>query len=209
MIEILAKNVGKKFSNQWLFKNIDLDFYSNQVYAITGQNGSGKSTFLSLLTGYTSVSEGNICYKINSFSTEVEKFTNLISISAPYLELVEEFTLLELIDFHFSFCSFDVGKNSETLIDFLQLEASKNKLINKFSSGMKQRLKLGLALFSNKPVLFLDEPTVNLDMQGIEWYKYKVVPLFKNKLVVICSNQAHEYDCADTIIDINTYKAIK
>lgn len=206
MIEISVENVGKKFLNQWIFRGIDLKFESNQVYAITGQNGSGKSTFMSLLSGYTSVSEGKISYLLNKNSTTVEQFTSQISIAAPYLELVEEFTLEELIDYHFSFTNYIDGKNKESLIDFIQLDSSKNKAVSKFSSGMKQRLKLGLAIFSDKPVVFLDEPTVNLDLQGIDWYKNKVVPFFNNRLVVISSNQIHEYDTANTIIDINLYK---
>lgn len=209
MIEIKLENIGKKFSNQWIFKGVNLSFQSSKTYAITGQNGSGKSTFLSILSAYNSVSEGTILYHIANIKIANDEIASHISIVAPYIELVEEFTLSEIIDFHFSFNTFIEKENKESLLDFIQLSSAKNKILSQFSSGMKQRLKLGLALFSNKPIILLDEPTVNLDLQGIEWYKNQIVPLFKDKLIIISSNQVHEYYFADAIIDINSYKTVK
>lgn len=209
MIEIKLENVGKKFSSQWIFKGVSLSFQSSKIYSITGQNGSGKSTFLSLLSAYNSVSEGIILYLLDNKKVQNDTIATYISIVAPYIELVEEFTLSEIIDFHFQFNTFIINQNKESLIDFIQLTTSKNKIVGQFSSGMKQRLKLGLALFSNKPIVLLDEPTVNLDLQGIEWYKNQIVPFFNDRLIIISSNQAYEYDFADVIIDINNYKTMK
>lgn len=209
MIEIKLENVGKKFSSQWIFRDVNFSFESSKIYSITGQNGSGKSTFLSLLSAYNSVSEGIILYLLDNKIVPNDTIATYISTVAPYIELIEEFTLSEIIDFHFRFNTFIENQNKESLIDFIQLSTSKKKNVGQFSSGMKQRLKLGLALFSNKPIVLLDEPTVNLDSQGIEWYKNQIVPLFKDKLIIISSNQAYEYDFADVIIDINNYKTMK
>lgn len=206
MTEIILENISKKFSGQLVFQNLNLRFESDKIYAIVGENGSGKSTLLSLLSGYLSQSSGKVSYLANNKAFLVDDIANNLSISAPYLELIEELTLDEMIDFHFAFCSYLPGYNKDSLIGFMNLEQSKNKYIQKFSSGMKQRLKLGLAVFSDKPILLLDEPTSNLDAQGINWYKTAIVPLFKNRLVVISSNQKHEYDFADSIIDINHFK---
>lgn len=209
MIEIKLENIGKKFSSQWIFKGVNLSFESSKIYSITGQNGSGKSTFLSLLSAYNSVSEGIILYLLDNKKVPNDIIARYISIVAPYIELVEELTLSEIIDFHFQFNTYIINQNKESLIDFIQLTTSKNKIVGQFSSGMKQRLKLGLALFSNKPIVLLDEPTVNLDLQGIEWYKNQIVPFFNDRLIIISSNQAYEYDFADVIIDINNYKTMK
>jgi len=133
---------------------------------------------------------------------ESDLLFNQLSIAAPYLELVEEFTLSEQIDFHLKFKTFAANTTKDQLIQLLQLEKSKDKEIRFFSSGMKQRVKLGLALYSDTPILLLDEPTTNLDTQGCEWYQKEIKKNLKGRLVIICSNQRNEYDFCDEVIKL-------
>ncbi len=193
-MEIILKNVGKKFIYDWVFRKIDLKLKNNEIYAITGPNGSGKSTFLQVLSGMQPATEGEIVYKENDKVITSDKIFKYVTIAAPYLELIEEMTLTELINFHLQFKNFNSKISVTDFIDIIRLPKAKNKTVNFFSSGMKQRLKLGLALYSDCPILILDEPASNLDKEGFDWYKEEIIKNSICRLVLIASNQTQEYD---------------
>ncbi|MBT2563230.1 ABC transporter ATP-binding protein [Pedobacter sp. ISL-68] len=204
-MNITLQNVGRRFNKEWIFRNLSAEFSSGNSYAILGPNGSGKSTLLSVLTGSLSPSEGEISFS-DTKEISVENIYKYISLAAPYLELVETFTLKESIDFHFKFKNFALGLDSKKLITILGLEKAANKEIKYFSSGMKQRTKLALACCTNTPILFLDEPTSNLDVQGINWYRELIENFGKDRLTIIGSNQIQEYDFCTKQIQISDYK---
>jgi len=204
-MKIVLNNVGRRFNKEWIFRNLSAEFSSGNSYAILGPNGSGKSTLISVLTGSLSPSEGQLSYS-SSKDIPVEEIYQSISLAAPYLELVETFTLREIIDFNFQFKKYADGVDAQSLISILGLEKSANKEIKYFSSGMKQRTKLGLACCTNSPILFLDEPTSNLDVQGINWYLELIEKFAKDRLTIIGSNQIQEYEFCDTQIQISDYK---
>ncbi|ARS42087.1 ABC transporter ATP-binding protein [Sphingobacteriaceae bacterium GW460-11-11-14-LB5] len=204
-MNITLQNVGRRFNKEWIFRNLSTEFSSGNSYAILGPNGSGKSTLLSVLTGSLSPSEGEISFSDNK-DIPVENIYQYISLAAPYLELVETFTLREIIDFHFKFKNFALGLDTKKLIGILGLEKATNKEIKYFSSGMKQRTKLALACCTDTPILFLDEPTSNLDVQGISWYRELIENFGKDRLTIIGSNQIQEYDFCTNQIQISDYK---
>jgi ABC-type multidrug transport system ATPase subunit len=201
-MKIHAENLGKRFNKEWIFKNLSLDFQINNAYAITGPNGSGKSTLLQVLSGMMPLSEGTIRYSDQKKVISPDDIFKYLSIAAPYMELIEEFTLLEQVEFHSKFKKLKNEVSASELISIMHLESSKDKEIRFFSSGMKMRLKLGLAFHSDTPILLLDEPTSNLDTKGIEWYQKEIKKNLKDRLVIICSNQKAEYECCEKIIDL-------
>lgn len=205
-MEILLEDIGRRFNQEWIFKKINYRFVEGESYAILGPNGSGKSTLLQVLAGSLSPSKGKIDYSHQKTTIDVEKVFNHLALAAPYLELIEEFTLLELLTFHFKFKKMADGYDIMKLLHLLQLESSKNKEIRYFSSGMKQRVKLLLAFCTDSPILMLDEPTSNLDSQGVKWYLEMMEEFGKKRLVLICSNQAHEYEFCDHHFNILDYK---
>jgi ABC-type multidrug transport system ATPase subunit len=204
-MKIALNNAGRRFNKEWIFRNLSTEFTSGNSYAILGPNGSGKSTLLSVLTGSLSPSEGEISFS-DTKEIPVENIYKYISLAAPYLELVETFTLKESIDFHFKFKNFALGLDTKKLITILGLEKAANKEIKYFSSGMKQRTKLALACCTDTPILFLDEPTSNLDVQGISWYRELIENFGKDRLTIIGSNQIQEYDFCTNQIQISDYK---
>jgi len=205
-MQIILNNIGRRFNRDWIFRDIDYTFTIGETYAILGPNGSGKSTLLQVLNGSLSPSAGSIKYSLNDQPVEAESVFKQLSLAAPYLELIEEFTLDEMIDFHFKFKPYLKGMDKEAVISLLNLDGSKNKLIKYFSSGMKQRLKLALAFCSDTPLLMLDEPTSNLDAQGVDWYLNLVQQFALNRLTIICSNQQHEYSFCKHQLSISDYK---
>ncbi|ACT93902.1 ABC transporter ATP-binding protein [Dyadobacter fermentans] len=206
-MQISVEKIGKKFIKEWIVRNASFELAAGEQYVFVGPNGSGKSTLLQLLTGMIPVSEGKITYTAsNGKEVETDHWYKHIVIAAPYLELIEEFTLREQIDFHSKFKPFKNGISAKDFEDFIQLPHASNKIIRHFSSGMKQRVKLGLAFLSDVPVVFLDEPTTNLDVQGINWYLDHVMKNTQNQLVLLGSNVQQEYDFCKNIISVSAFK---
>jgi ABC-type multidrug transport system ATPase subunit len=206
MIEIQLEEASKRFQYEWIFKNLSLTISQGQSIALTGSNGSGKSTLLKCISGAIPISSGHIRFKqLNKILPESDWF-NFLTISAPYLELPEEFTLSELIDFHFKFKSPLNNISKEEILEIIYLEAHSDKMISQFSSGMKQRLKLGLALLSEVPIVLLDEPTSNLDRRGIEWYQNLIDQFGQNRILIVCSNEPREYEFCQQKVVLEDYK---
>ena len=174
MLTIRAEQVGKKYRKEWIFRRVDLTFSAGTSYTFVGPNGSGKSTLLQVITGSLPLTEGTLTYTLNGNVLDPDSWFRHLSIAAPYLELIEELTLDELLNFHQTFKPFKTGLTPEIMADRLLLSHARHKEIKFFSSGMKQRVKLGLAFFSDAPVVILDEPTANLDRQGAAWYHEQV-----------------------------------
>lgn len=205
-LKIILENAGRRFNRDWIFKGIDYTFAPGNSYAVLGPNGSGKSTLLQLLNGSLSPSTGKVNFRENDTLLEAEDVYKHVSLAAPYLELIEDFSLAEVIDFHFKFKPFIAGMDRSALIALLGMQSSKNKLVKYFSSGMKQRLKLALAFCSDTAMLMLDEPTSNLDTQGINWYLQLVATYAGNRLIIVGSNQEQEYSFCTNHLLITDYK---
>ena len=159
-----------------------------------------------MLIGFIPANEGTIIFGKDGYQTTEDLLYQHYDIITPYLELIEEFTLMEFLKFHFSFKSLKVGCSIDDFVDKVYLTEDKDKEIKYFSSGMKQRLKLGLGFFSNSSLLLLDEPTSNLDEKGTKWYLDNVKEGLQNKLVIISSNQKNEYNFCDEIIHVPDFK---
>lgn len=205
-ITISLDKIGRRFNREWIFRGVEYTFQQGGSYAVLGPNGSGKSTLLQILNGSLTPSEGTITYTLGGQLLEAEHVFKHLSLAAPYLEVIEEFSLAEMIDFHFKFKNYHPGLDRSAVIDLLGMQSSKHKLIKYFSSGMKQRLKLALAFCADTPLLMLDEPTSNLDTQGIDWYLSLVQQYAQGRLTIICSNQEHEYSFCKEQLRITDYK---
>ncbi|QDH79468.1 ATP-binding cassette domain-containing protein [Echinicola soli] len=209
MLEIRLTNAAKRFQYDWIFRNLDLHVKPTDKIAITGSNGSGKSTFLKCLAGINPFTEGGILYTLGQQHIADSEVYRYLSISAPYMELPEEFSLLELLRFHFNFKTPYQGMRPEEMIKVMYLEDAVNKQISYFSSGMKQRLKLGLCFFANASLLLLDEPTSNLDRRGSEWYRELVNSYGKDRTIFVASNDPAEYGFCSKNLSIEDYKLKK
>jgi len=206
-LNITLHNLGRRFNQEWIFKGLDYTFSSNNKYAILGPNGSGKSTLIKVLTGQLTPSEGKIQFFDAQAEIHVDDIYSHVSIAAPYIELIEEYTLGELLDFHFKFKSYLPNYNRDKVIQLLRMEKSVNKGIKFFSSGMKQRVKLVLACCSMSKILFLDEPTSNMDVEGEEWYLDLLTHTqLEDRILIIGSNQEKEYGFCNFNIHITDYK---
>lgn len=205
-MKVFLRDVAKKYQRDWIFKHINLELTPGRKYAITGPNGSGKSTLIRIISASLLPTRGVVEYAAEAGPVDPDEVFRHISFSAPYLELPEEFTLYELIRFHFNFKRLLPGFELQQLAAFMHLDGAENKSIANFSTGMKQRLKLGLAMLSDTPVVLLDEPATNLDKAGFQWYRTVLERFSLERTVIICSNREEEYAFCDAVIDIEMYK---
>ncbi|HUR66975.1 MAG TPA: ATP-binding cassette domain-containing protein [Chitinophagaceae bacterium] len=209
---IYLSDAGKRFNRDWIFRHFNYTFESGRSYAITGPNGSGKSTLLQALSGSMMLSEGKIQWAMGHPSTGAqdqlanEEVYKDVSICAPYLEVIEEMTLKEFLDFHHGFKPFLPGITTDMIIARLGLEKAVNKQIRYYSSGMKQRVKLAQCIFSDTGIVLLDEPCTNLDTAGIELYHALITEYCKERLVIVSSNDQVEYSFCHEKIDISSWK---
>lgn len=206
-MKVELRKIGRRYNQNWIFRHFNGTFESNTRYAILGPNGSGKSTFLKVLSGALTPSEGDIRFETKNEEIDVEKVYTKVSYAAPYIELLEEFTLDEMLDFHFRFKKIQKRFSKNEILSFVGLENAKYRELRYFSSGMKQRVKLALACFADTPLVLLDEPTSNLDSEGEQWYLDLVEKTWEeNRILVIASNRKEEYAFCTQHIDIKEYK---
>ncbi|MGB1247777.1 MAG: ABC transporter ATP-binding protein [Chitinophagales bacterium] len=200
-MNIQLKNIGKKYAKTWIFRHIDFNFEKGKSYALVGNNGSGKSTLLKIIASAITPNEGEI--HLNGYTEE--NVYEKLAYCAPYLELVEEMNIIEAIDFHQKFKPLLPSFSTEKIVQLLGFQ--KDKLMKDYSSGMKQRVKLALAFFSDVDLILLDEPTSNLDRQGIEWYLSLVKEYQQSRTLIIASNVKEEYSFCDEQLSILQYKS--
>ena len=205
-MKVSLTDAGKRFNRDWIFRHLTHNFESGISYAITGPNGSGKSTLLQVLSGSMQLSEGNGAWSVNDNIVPAERINEQVSICAPYLEVIEEMNLSEFLKFHHHFKPLKSSISIEAIISIIGLKDAANKQIRYYSSGMKQRVKMAQAFFSNTPFLLLDEPCTNLDSPGIELYNQLIESYCKDRLVIVSSNDEIEYRFCKQKINILDFK---
>jgi ABC-type multidrug transport system ATPase subunit len=199
-------DAGKRYNREWIFRHCTHQFKQGNAYAITGPNGSGKSTLLQVIAGAIRLSEGNILMSTAQENIDMDNHFQHITIAAPYLELIEEMTTIEFLQFHQSFKPFLPNISPTDIIAIVQLEHAAHKQIRYFSSGMKQRLKLAQCIFSNVDYILLDEPCTNLDQRGATLYHHLIKEYTQNRCIIVSSNDPNEYGFCNEVMDILQFK---
>lgn len=203
-MKIKLENIGKRFNKEWIFRGISENIESNSTIVVKGSNGSGKSTFLKLISGFGIPTEGRMV--VNDGHFDLTNLYKEVAICAPYIDVPEEFNLNEIVEFHSSFKRLNI-ESAIPLHEQFNLPEVGSKLIKDFSSGMKQRVKLGLAIYSQAPLLLLDEPLSNLDEKGMNWYADIINKTKTNRIIIVCSNNFEkEFFFCEKEINIENYK---
>ena len=187
-MKISLENIGKKYNREWIFQNINQDFEDGCCVGITGGNGSGKSTLIQLLSGYSTPSAGRIVWEENGKGIDAQKIFQFISWCTPQVSLYDEFTLRENVDFYLMYKKVRDGLLPDDIIRILRLEKFGDRMLRQFSSGMRQRVKLGLAILADTPLLFLDEPVSHLDAQNTLWFQEILSTHKMGRSIFIASN---------------------
>lgn len=189
MVEILLENAGRKFGRTWIFRHLDTTFTLEHPTAITGANGSGKSTLLKMLSGFLMPAEGTVKWHIAHNNVAPENLYKEVALAAPYFELPENLSAREMLPLLFALKPLKKSMPIADFLEFAEIAAPADRAVSGYSSGMKQRFKLALALMADTRILLLDEPLSNLDAHGVTWFKKNLPPLAAGRLLVIASNE--------------------
>lgn len=186
-MEVELVGIGKRFERHYIFRNISETFSNGDRIAVLGGNGSGKSTLLKVISGSLTLTEGQLIVRDKS-EIPISKYMRMVAFAGPYTELIEEFNLHELVQFQSRFRGWINGMSDSNVVSATRLEDFAHRPISTFSSGMRQRVRLALAILSDSPVLLLDEPTSNLDEKGIKWFETLLSEHVQDRILFVGSN---------------------
>jgi heme exporter protein A len=203
-ISIVVHNLSKEFNRRPIFSNLSFSLSSPVSLAIIGKNGAGKSTLLKILGGLISATRGTVSYTMHEKNIDMEEFKQQVGFVSPYLNLYDEFTAMENLQLLSSIRAATQRNEQriEELLNVVDLWNRRNDLVGTFSSGMKQRLKYAFALIHEPKVLILDEPTSNLDTEGIEFVQTIVNKQKKEGILVVATNNKEEADWCTQAIQV-------
>jgi len=199
--KLTLQNLTKSFGRRLIFKDINAEFNSGNIYGFAGSNGSGKSTLAKIVAGVISPTNGKVIHTLNGKIINSENLHEHLGFVSPYLILYDEFSAEENILHFLKIRGLTVDKEKlKLLFSEFNLYDRKNDLLKEYSSGMKQRIKFIFALIHNPSLLIFDEPTSNLDSNGKDTV-YKIIEeAAKSKLVILASNEKSDLSlCQNTI----------
>ncbi len=207
-MSIQLLNISKRFRNEWIFRNVSLELKSTSCAAVTGSNGSGKSTILQIVSGYLSPSEGEVRWNLHGNSLTRENIFRHVAWCTPAMQLWDELTLRENITLFLQFKKLPWTESEREFAQCIRLENQLDRSLKTFSSGMKQRVKLGMAILSDASIVLLDEPCSHLDAAGVAWYQSLLDNHLEKRIVVIASNrdERETFRCTEHL-DINDFKS--
>lgn len=201
-LTIELRGIGKRFARHWIIQDFDASLQSGTVTGIRGRNGSGKSTLLRLLCGQLTPSRGKLSFNLKGKEVPVSQIYQHVSWTGPYLEIIEELTITEFLRFHFTLKPLLPGMDLAGIPALLELDHVRNRKLSDCSSGMRQRVLLGSALFADTPLLLLDEPTVTLDTEAVSWFHTQLAACAADRLVVIASNDPDDLRACGRVISL-------
>ncbi len=167
MIEIV--NVTKKFGDFIAVNNVNLSINEGSFIGLLGPNGAGKTTLIRMLVGLLKPTSGEIFINSEKVSRDNNSIKSKIGIVPQYTNLDKELTVYENLVFAaklFKIKKKDYEIKINELIEFMELEDSKYKQANQLSGGMQRKLMIAKALINEPDIIFLDEPTVGVDING-------------------------------------------
>jgi len=208
MARVTLKVSGLKrvFSRRTVFSGIDFEIGENDSMAVTGRNGSGKSTLLKILAGVLSPSRGSIDLSLDAKPVSNDLRYRYVGFVAPYLQLYDEFTAIENLEFFRRVRGLQKNLPVVPLLERFGIADRKDDPLRTFSSGMKQRVKYAFALLHQPPVLLLDEPTSNLDAAGID-VVYRIIEEQQQRgIVIVATNNAEETGRCARVLDLDSLR---
>jgi ABC-type multidrug transport system ATPase subunit len=204
-MDLSCTDIAKKYKREQLFSGFTYHFKQGQHYAILGPNSSGKSTLLKMLAGLVEPTAGSVEWRDGDRLIEDNHYA-YYSFSSPEMDLYIDFTVTDMVDLHFSLKK--CKTEQKTFWSETELELFKHKAFGELSSGLQNKIKLSLALFTETPVLLLDEPCTNFDENNTAWYHTMVQRYCDTQLIVVASNQEHEYFFCPNRVDLKHYKQL-
>jgi heme exporter protein A len=194
-ISISFSDVAKRYDARVVFRAVSGEAGPGEVLVITGPNGSGKSTLLAILCGLLRPTRGLVRYLLNGEGDlPREAWGRHLGVVAPSMAVYEELTALENLRFYARVRGLALGDSDHRgLLEGVGLDPDRTTPVRGYSTGMAQRLKIAQALLHDPGVLFLDEPSSNLDPAGQDWLERRVRTLVEDgRTIVLATNDRRE-----------------
>ena len=186
---ISTKDITKTYHKRNVVDHLNINIKPGSIYALIGQNGAGKTTFMKMLTGLILPDAGNISLFGGAYSNRVSymdgrKMGSLIENTG----LMMNMTAYENIKAKCICIGIKDETHIKNLLESVSLNQEKNKKVKNYSLGMKQRLGIALAMVGNPELIILDEPINGLDPQGIAFVRKLIKKLHENKITIVISS---------------------
>ena len=207
-IQLTTTGLGQQFGRLVLFREMEVTLHGGTSVAVTGANGSGKSTLLRILLGLLTPTVGEVTLRLEDRPVERADRARQMGLVAPYLGVYDALTARENLAFLAQARRVsDPDQRIAAVLDRVGLVARADDLVDTYSSGMRQRVKVAAALLHRPPVLLLDEPSTNLDAPGREMVQaVQDEHLRRGGLLIVATNRASETEQRDRVIDIGAYQ---
>ena len=180
---ILRTNtVSKKYTNYYAVDKVSISIKKGEIYGLIGENGAGKSTLMKMIAGLVEPSEGSI-ERFGNFVPQTERYRIGCVIESP--ALYAELTAKQNLEVFRKAYGLSSKESVQQILKQVGLSQYENKIVKKFSLGMKQRLAIGVALLGNPDFLILDEPINGLDPTGIQDMRNFLLKLNREEHITI------------------------
>lgn len=203
-IELHAHALSKNFNRRSIFHDISFSLLSPASIAFTGKNGSGKSTLAKIVAGVLSPTTGEVVYQRNGKTLIEDERRIYVGFVSPYLNLYDEFTAMENIALLAKMRSnhSSIDAITESLFKRFNLWQRRDDTVRGYSSGMKQRLKYVFALVHSPSILILDEPSTNLDDDGMNVVEEVVKEQLLSSILIVATNDSAEAKWCKQVVQL-------
>ena len=202
-MQVQLQQISKRYIFDWIINDFSYNFLAGSVTGVNGINGSGKSTLIKMISGWLSPTEGNISYTNRGDQISRSEIYKHVSIVAPYTDTIQEFDLEEVYQFHTKFKTLQSVANFEEFQSIVHLKGHRGKPLQYYSSGMKQRVQLALAVLTDTKLLLLDEPTAYLDSSNKTWFYDLLFRHMQDRTVIISSNDAEDFQFCSGVLELS------
>jgi heme exporter protein A len=198
VLTLEVDRLAKRFGSRVIFRDLQAVVRQGEILVVTGPNGSGKSTFLGVLAGLVRPSRGQVRWLAGGKALGPEFRRRELGWVAPDLTLYHELTARENLRFFARVRALSVAdREMESLLARVGLGSRADDRVGTFSSGMRQRLKYAFALMGSPRALLLDEPTANLDREGVQMVDAVIREYREGRVVVLATNEPRETEYGD------------
>lgn len=205
MIAIKTIDLTKKYKDKTAVDNLNLEIKEGELFCLLGVNGAGKSTTIKMLSCLLTPTKGDALLLDKSITKNPLKVKQIINVSPQETAIAPNLTVYENLEFIAEIYGFSKKEAKEKTIEMIEkfaLSDIKNQKAEILSGGMQRRLSIAMALISEPKILFLDEPTLGLDVIARREL-WKIIESLKNKItIILTTHYMEEAECLSDRIGI-------
>ena len=207
---ITIDNVCKNYKSKKALDNVSLSIKQGELFGLLGVNGAGKTTLIKILCGLTRKTSGTITINNFNLDKEIDKIKEIIDISPQETSVANNLTVKENLEFFANIYNNNDVKTINEIIDIFNLNEVLNQRAKTLSGGYKRRLSIAIALISKPKILFLDEPTLGLDVFARRELWNIIKKLQKNITIILTSHYLEEIEnLCDRVAILSNGKLLK